>query len=66
MSKENLTIDKLLQTKSINYNESKLADFLNVHRSTISKYKDDLSGDKHLVRYRNDKYELLTIASRKK
>jgi hypothetical protein len=42
-------IPQMLQSKSIRYNQSKLAVILNINRGTLRKYMNDSEGLEHVI-----------------
>ena len=55
------SIEDMLKTDAINYNQSKLAIFLGVHRCTILKFADDVDCDNHMIVIKNGKYRFVTF-----
>lgn len=53
-----MVINDLLSNSFYRYNQTLLAEHLKVNRGTLRKYKDDLAGDKHIVRKENGSYIL--------
>lgn len=60
-----MTIQDLLNTKMYRGNQSFLARELGINRGTFRKYKDDMTGEFHIIREANGKLELFTNQSNK-
>lgn len=61
-----MTIFELLKTEEFNCNRSHLARHLNINRGTLNKYAQDRKGRYHLIRWFNDRYQLLVLTSKQK
>lgn len=57
------TIDELLSSPALKYNQTALAKLLNCNRGTLRKYMLDVDGKEHVVRMNGARYQLMTIPS---
>lgn len=53
------TIRELLATPAIKWNQTKLAELLDVNRSTLRKYMDDTANEHHAIIFKHGKYWFL-------
>lgn len=60
---DRLTVDKVLHLRMFGNNQTKLANFLNVSRNTLRKYKSDLKGHEHMISVIDGKYYLFANVS---
>jgi len=57
------TVQELLLTPTFMGNQCKLANYLNIHRTTLKKYIDDKNNEFHSILAMNGGYVFMTIPS---
>lgn len=64
MNEEIYTIDELSKSIEIKYNETRLSKLLHINRGTLRKYRDDMSGKYHCIRFIDNKYKFFALLRR--
>ncbi len=59
------TIQELLLTPTIKYNQTTLANLLHINRSTLRKYMDDITNARHSVLFIDGRYSFMSIPNEK-
>ena len=57
------TIREILMTPTIKYNQTTLANLLDIQRTTLRKYKDDTDNSRHSVLFIDGKYIFMHITA---